>query len=158
MGWHLCGSAIVSLVRVDDAKSVRGCGCGADFRYGLCPDRCASCRGHGASGFLGCAGYSVDRGNPGILAVKVDALSRPAVEQTRRLWFGIHIGEFWFGSEPGGFAARDAAKAEQLTRTLDFPSELSVWEKGVELITRIRRVAGILTDNLRFGPDLGRSG
>ena len=86
----------------------------------------------------------MDRGNPGILAVKVDALSRPAVEQTRRLWFGIHIGEFWFGSEPGGFAARDAAKAEQLTRTLDFPSELSVWEKGVELITRIRRVAEIL--------------
>ena len=98
---------------------------------------------------LVCAGYSVDRGNPGILAVKVDALRvllqhRYTLCPDRRLadpqavvWYprwGVLV---WDPNRPASLKAM-AAKADQLTRTLDFPNELSVWdEKGAALKNQI---------------------
>ncbi len=90
---------------------------------------------------LVCADYSTDRGNPGIVAVNVDALrvllkhsytlcpDRRITGDGAVIWYQ-HWGVLAWNPQRKESLKALAAKAAQLTRTEDFPQELSVWDES----------------------------
>lgn len=94
---------------------------------------------------LVCADYSVARGNPGIARVSVDALRvllehRYTLCPDRRvsgdgavIWYPQWGSLVWNPERPESVEVL-GGKSRELTRTLDFPQQLTVWDvKGKEL-------------------------